>query len=105
MLLEEERLAVVGYGRAMVRAGLTSGTGGNLSCCERARGLMAISPRGVPYDVLKPRDVVVVDLAGTPVDGANRPVKSVSTGPCINTGLISGGSFTPIRYMPRPWHV
>lgn len=77
MLLEDERQAVVDYGRAMVRSRLTTGTGGNLSCCERARGLMAISPSGVPYDVLKPRDVVVVDLDGSPVDGALKPSSEI----------------------------
>lgn len=77
MLLEEERQAVVDYGRAMVRSRLTTGTGGNLSCCERARGLMAISPSGVAYEVLKPRDVVVVDLDGNSVDGDLKPSSEI----------------------------
>lgn len=77
MLLEEERQAVVGFGKDMVQAGLTTGTGGNLSCCERGRGLMAISPSGVPYDALKPQDVVVVDLAGNLVDGGLKPSSEI----------------------------
>ena len=64
MILEAQRRAVVSYGLAMVRTGLTTGTGGNLSCCDQNRGRIAISPSGVPYDVLRPQDVVVVDPDG-----------------------------------------
>ena len=77
MLLEEERQAVVEYGMVMVRAGLTTGTGGNLSCCDRVRGLMAISPSGVSYDALRPQDVVVVDLDGNIVDGDLKPSSEI----------------------------
>jgi len=77
MVLEEERQAIVDFGILMVRAGLTTGTGGNLSCCDRVRGLMAISPSGVPYDALKPRDVVVADLDGYIVDGDLKPSSEI----------------------------
>lgn len=77
MVLEEERQAIVDFGRLMVRAGLTTGTGGNLSCCDRGRGLMAISPSGVPYDALRPRDVVVADLDGIIVDGDLKPSSEI----------------------------
>ena len=45
MLMEAERRAVVHYGRAMVAVGLTTGTGGNLSCCAREEGLL-LCPEG-----------------------------------------------------------
>jgi L-fuculose-phosphate aldolase len=77
MVLEEERQAIVDFGILMVRAGLTTGTGGNLSCCDRVRGLMAISPSGVPYGALKPRDVVVADLDGYIVDGDLKPSSEI----------------------------
>lgn len=77
MLLEEERQAVVDYGMAMLRSGLTTGTGGNLSCCERTRGVIAISPSGVSYEALKPQDVVVVDLDGNLVDGNLKPSSEI----------------------------
>jgi L-fuculose-phosphate aldolase len=77
MVMEKERQAVVDFGLLMVRAGLTTGTGGNLSCCDRVRGWMAISPSGVPYDVLKPRDVVLVDLDGNIVDGGLKPSSEI----------------------------
>jgi len=77
MRLEEERRAVVRYGQAMLRANLTTGTGGNLSCVQRERGWVAISPSGVPYDALKPRDVVVVDLEGRKVEGDLKPSSEI----------------------------
>ena len=77
MILEAQRRAVVSYGLAMVRTGLTTGTGGNLSCCDQNRGRIAISPSGVPYDVLRPQDVVVVDLDGNIVDGLLKPSSEI----------------------------
>lgn len=77
MILEAQRRAVVSYGVAMVRTGLTTGTGGNLSCCDQNRGRIAISPSGVPYDVLRPQDVVVVDLEGNVVDGLLKPSSEI----------------------------
>jgi L-fuculose-phosphate aldolase len=73
MLLAEERQAVVDGGRAMVRAGLTTGTGGNLSQICRRRGLVAISPSGLDYAVMQPADVALVDLDGLTVEGAYKP--------------------------------
>lgn len=73
MLMEAERAAVVRYGRAMVNAGLTTGTGGNVSCRSADGDLVAISPSGVPYGELEPREVVVVDLAGERVEGDCKP--------------------------------
>jgi L-fuculose-phosphate aldolase len=73
MLMEAERRTVVRYGRAMLRSGLTTGTGGNLSCRGGAHDLVAISPSGVPYDELDPHQVVVVDRDGTRVAGGRRP--------------------------------
>ena len=73
MLLAEERQAVVDGGNTMVRAGLTTGTGGNLSLICRRRGLIAISPSGLDYAAMRPADVVLVDLDGRTVEGACEP--------------------------------
>jgi L-fuculose-phosphate aldolase len=73
MLMEAERAAVVRYGRAMVASGLTTGTGGNLSCRDRGRDLVLISPSGVPYAEMTPGDVVVVDMDGQRVEGGGMP--------------------------------
>ena len=70
MQLADERRDVVEGGNAMVRAGLTTGTGGNLSRICREQGLVAISPSGLDYAAMRPEDVVLVDLDGLRVEGA-----------------------------------
>ena len=44
MLMEKERTELVKYGIKLVEAGLTKGTGGNLSVFDRENGHMAITP-------------------------------------------------------------
>lgn len=56
--------------RAMNRSGINQGTSGNLSV--RTDGGMLITPSGMPYEGLEPRDIVFVDSAGQP-DGPRRP--------------------------------
>lgn len=73
MLLEVQRKAVVQCGREMLTAGLAAGSGGNLSCIDRDRGLIAISPSGLTYGEMTPEDVVVVDLEGATADGPHNP--------------------------------
>lgn len=46
----------------IVSAGLVELTWGNASGVDRDAGVMAIKPSGVAYDVLKPEDIVVLDL-------------------------------------------
>ncbi len=73
MLLQEERTQIVRFGKKMLAARLTSGTGGNLSIFDRNRGLIAISPSGVEYDAMAPSDIPVVDGDGAVVDGSGKP--------------------------------
>ncbi|MGD0750714.1 MAG: L-fuculose-phosphate aldolase [Anaerolineales bacterium] len=73
MLLEKERGSIVQYGRKLIDAQLTTGTGGNLSIYNRAEGLVAIKPTGVAYFDMTPADVVVIDLGGTVLDGKLKP--------------------------------
>jgi L-fuculose-phosphate aldolase len=70
-VLWAQRCAVVEYGRRLGPDALAVGTSGNLSC--RAGELLAITPRGVAYEVLTPESVAVVDLAGEPVDAPLAP--------------------------------
>lgn len=53
--------------------GLVTGTSGNASEFDRARGLMAVTPSGLPYDGMEPEDVVLMTLDGTVVDGRRAP--------------------------------
>lgn len=54
-------------------------TWGNVSGIDRERGLVVIKPSGVPYDALKPRDMVVVDLDGRRVEGSLNPSSDTPT--------------------------
>lgn len=62
--------AVVDACRAMNASGLNQGTSGNISV--RCRDGMLITPSGVPYDQLGPRDLVGMDLDGH-VTGGGKP--------------------------------
>src|SRR6185369_17779500 len=73
MLLQEEREEIVRFGRKLVSAQLTSGTGGNLSIFNRSAGLIAISPSGIEYDEMEPSDVTLLDAGGVVVDGCRKP--------------------------------
>ena len=51
------------------RAGLFSGTSGNMSCFLRDEGKMLITPTSVRYEELQPEQVVVMNLDGTVLSG------------------------------------
>lgn len=63
----------------VVRRGLVLYTFGNASGIDRERGLVAIKPSGVPYDKLKPSDMVVLNLEGKVVEGKYRPSSDTPT--------------------------
>ncbi len=67
------------YNLALVRQGLVKQTFGNLSVIDREHGAVAIKPSGVAYDVLKPDDIVVVDLKNTVIEGSLRPSSDTKT--------------------------
>lgn len=73
MLLKQEREQVVEYCKKLVTAGLTRGTGGNISICNREAGLYAISPSGMDYFSMAPEDVVIMNLLGEVVEGEKKP--------------------------------
>jgi L-ribulose-5-phosphate 4-epimerase len=63
----------------LVRQGLVVDTFGNASGISREEGLVVIKPSGVPYDRLKPSDMVVSDLQGNIVEGSLRPSSDLPT--------------------------
>lgn len=77
MYLESERQDVVIYCKKLVTAGLTTGTGGNISVFNDKAGHFAISPSGVDYTDMTPEDVVVCDLDGKVVDGSLKPSSEI----------------------------
>jgi len=61
------------------RRNLALYTWGNVSALDPQRGVFAIKPSGVPYDLLKVEDIVVVDLEGKTVEGTLRPSSDMLT--------------------------
>ena len=58
---------------------LVTYTWGNVSGIDREKGLFVIKPSGVDYDVLKPSDMVVMDLQGNKVEGDLNPSSDTKT--------------------------
>jgi L-fuculose-phosphate aldolase len=70
MRLREMREDIIEYGKKTVQAGLTRGTGGNLSVCDRASGTMAITPSGIDYFEIELEQIVLIDVqSGAITDG------------------------------------
>ncbi|HZD76138.1 MAG TPA: L-ribulose-5-phosphate 4-epimerase AraD [Acidobacteriaceae bacterium] len=79
MRLEALRSAVLEANLELVRQGLILYTFGNASGVDRESGVVAIKPSGVPYEELKPADLVLTDLDGTVVEGTLRPSSDLAT--------------------------
>ena len=59
--------------------GLVIYTFGNVSAVDRQHGLFAIKPSGVPYETLRPEDIVMVDFDNQIVEGSLRPSSDTKT--------------------------
>jgi L-ribulose-5-phosphate 4-epimerase len=79
MLLPDLRRAVLEANLELVRQGLVSYTFGNASGISRKHSLVVIKPSGVPYDRMKPGDLLVTDLNGKTVEGKLRPSSDLAT--------------------------
>jgi L-ribulose-5-phosphate 4-epimerase len=79
MLLPRLREEVLQANLELVRQGLVLYTFGNASAISREDGLVVIKPSGVPYDCMKPGDLVVTDLNGKIVEGILRPSSDLLT--------------------------
>ena len=71
-MLKELREEVLEANLDLVRRGLVLYTFGNASGISRAEGLVVIKPSGVPYETMKPEDLVITDLDGKIVEGKLR---------------------------------
>ncbi len=54
-------------------------TFGNVSAVDRENEVFAIKPSGVPYETLKPEDIVIVDFENNIVEGEMRPSSDTKT--------------------------
>jgi Ribulose-5-phosphate 4-epimerase and related epimerases and aldolases len=79
MLLLSLREEVLEANLQLVRRGLVLYTFGNASGISREQGLVVIKPSGVPYEKLKPKDMVVTNLDGHIVEGDLRPSSDLPT--------------------------
>ena len=79
-MLEELKRQVCAANLKLVAGGLVIQTWGNASGLDRARGLVVIKPSGVPYDGMKPEDMVVVSLrTGKVVESKLKPSSDTPT--------------------------
>jgi L-ribulose-5-phosphate 4-epimerase len=78
-MLSELKEKVLQANLDLVKQGLVIFTFGNVSGIDRAEGLVAIKPSGVPYEKLKPEDMVVTDLHGKIVEGSLKPSSDLGT--------------------------
>lgn len=78
-MLEELKQEVYEANMQLPELGLVTFTWGNVSGIDREKGLYVIKPSGVPYDELKPSDMVVVNLKGEVVEGDYNPSSDTPT--------------------------
>ncbi len=63
----------------LYKEGLITLTWGNVSGLDEELKVFAIKPSGVPYESLKPSDMVVLDLKGNIIEGKLRPSSDTPT--------------------------
>lgn len=77
---------------ALVDAGLVTLSFGNASGVDRDAGLLVIKPSGVPYDRLRPEDMVIVSIADERVvEGHLRPSSDTPTHAALYRDFASIG--------------
>jgi len=79
VLLEKLRAEVYEANLELVRRGLVLYTFGNASGISREHGLIVIKPSGVPYETMRPADMVITDLNERVVEGTLRPSSDLPT--------------------------
>lgn len=78
-MLEQLKEEVFKANIDLVKHGLVIFTWGNASGIDREKGLFVIKPSGVDYEVMKPDDMVVVDMEGNVVEGKLKPSSDMPT--------------------------
>ena len=78
-MLEKLKEQVYLANMELPKRGLVTYTWGNVSGIDREKGLFVIKPSGVDYDLLKPDDMVVMDLQGNRVEGDLNPSSDTKT--------------------------
>ncbi|MBO7426174.1 MAG: L-ribulose-5-phosphate 4-epimerase [Clostridiales bacterium] len=77
--MEDIKQRVYEANMLLPKFGLVTFTWGNVSEIDREKGLVVIKPSGVPYETMKPEDMVVLDLDGNRVEGSMKPSSDAPT--------------------------
>lgn len=78
-MLENLKQKVYEANMALPKYGLVTFTWGNVSAYDPETGYFVIKPSGVPYEDLKPEDMVVMDLEGNKIEGKMNPSSDTAT--------------------------
>lgn len=78
-MLDQLKNEVYNVNKKLVEKGLVILTWGNASAVDRDNGLIVIKPGGVPYGIMRPEDMVVVDMEGKVVEGKWKPSSDTPT--------------------------
>lgn len=78
-MLESLKERVYQANMKLQQYGLVTFTWGNVSEIDRKEGIFAIKPSGVPYHLLSPEQMVLVDLEGKVVEGTLNPSSDTPT--------------------------
>lgn len=78
-MLESLKQKVYEANMELPKRGLITYTWGNVSGIDRETGYFVIKPSGVDYDLLKPEDMVVMDLEGNKIEGHLNPSSDTPT--------------------------
>jgi L-ribulose-5-phosphate 4-epimerase len=100
LMLEQLKDEVCQANLDLVAHGLVTLTWGNVSGISDDRRHVVIKPSGVPYDEMRPKHMVVVDLEGRVVEGRLRPSSDTPTHVLLyqHFDAIGGISHTHSRY-------
>ena len=78
-MLEQLKKEVCAANLKLVDLGLVLFTWGNVSGYDKETGYVVIKPSGIPYDNMKPDDMVIVDLDGKVIEGKYNPSSDTAT--------------------------
>lgn len=101
-MLEDLKQEVYEANMKLPKLDLVTFTWGNVSAIDRDKGLFVIKPSGVPYEDMKPSDMVVVDLDGKVVEGDLNPSSDTPTHTYLYNHFPTIGG---IVHTHSPWAV
>lgn len=78
-MFTELKQRVLAANLLLPKYGLVTFTWGNVSEVDREKGVIAIKPSGVEYDVMKADDIVIVSLTGEVIEGTLNPSSDTPT--------------------------